>query len=65
MVGTVYNISVHFSNFFCTVMAGNGCAYPWVCVSPCKWPSDCGKGLAGGVTGYAQQGAARSQIAIL
>ena len=42
-----------------------GSAYPWVSVSPCRWPIGCSKGLAGGVTGYAQQGAARSQSAIV
>ena len=58
-VRTVYNISVHFSNFFCTVMA----VHTPGCVSALA--GGCGKGLAGGVTGYAQHGAARSQIAIL
>ena len=45
--------------FFCTVMA----VHTPGCVSALA--GGCGKGLAGGVTGYAQHGAARSQIAIL
>ena len=41
----------------------DGCACPLVCVSPCMWPSGCGKGVAGSVTGSCQVGAARSQKA--
>ena len=37
------------------------CAYPLVCVSPSIWPSGCGKGLTGGVTGSCTIGAACSQ----
>ena len=59
-----FSISVVSDNLFtlpfyitCTLMAVHA---PLVCVSPCMWPSGCGKGLAGGLSGSWPVGAARS-----